>query len=85
MASLREMYPIPEIDPCWTVPQNFEAAFDWEYDDGRNQMMRLYQKGKDMQWDALDRIDWALELDSENPMGMADEMTGIITRPSGKK
>ncbi len=79
--SLRDLYPIPDIDPCWTVPQNFEAAFDWEYDAGRNQMMHLYQKGKDMQWDALDRIDWSLQLDTENPMGMPDEAIGLFHTP----
>ncbi len=81
MASLRELYPIPDVDPCWTVPQGFEASFDWDYDDGRKRMMHLYQKGKDMQWDALDRIDWALELDTENPMEMPDEMSGIYHTP----
>ena len=79
--SLRDLYPIPDIDPCWTVPQEFEASFDWEYDDGRKQMMHLYQKGKDMQWDALNRIDWSLELDSENPMQIPDEMGGIAQTP----
>ncbi|MEM8772203.1 MAG: ferritin-like domain-containing protein [Pseudomonadota bacterium] len=81
MASLRELYPIPDIDPVWTVPQGFEAAFDWDYDDGRKQMMHLYQKGKDMQWDALERIDWSLELDSENPMQIPDEMSGPYHTP----
>lgn len=81
MASLRELYPIPDIDPCWTVPQDFEASFDWEYDAGRKQMMHLYQKGKDMQWDALNRIDWTLELDPENPMELPDELSGIYHTP----
>ena len=81
MASLRELYPIPDVDPCWTVPQDFETAFDWEYDEGRKQMMHLYQKGKDMQWDALDRIDWSLALDTENPMEMPDQMNGIYHTP----
>jgi len=81
MPSLRELYPIPDIDPCWTIPQDFETAFDWEYDDGRKQMMHLYQKGKDMQWDALNRIDWKLELDPENPMEIPDEMGGIYHTP----
>ncbi len=85
MTSLRELYPIPDIDPCWTVPQDYETVFDWEYDDGRKQMMHLYQKGKDMQWDALDRIDWALELDPENPMELPDEMSGIYHTPVWKK
>lgn len=85
MASLRDLYPIPDIDPVWTVPQNFEAAFDWDYDDGRKQMMHLYQKGKDMQWDALDRIDWSLELDSENPMEIPDEVSGPFHTPHWAK
>ena len=79
--ALRDLYPIPDIDRCWTVPQNFEAAFDWAYDDGRRQMMHLYQKGKDMQWDALSRIDWSEELDPENPMEMPDELSGIFYTP----
>lgn len=81
MTSLRDLYQIPEIDPSWTVPQNFEAAFDWEYDEGRKHMMHLYQKGKDMQWDALDRIDWSLTLDPENPMEMPDEVNGLYHTP----
>ena len=81
MSSLHELYAIPAIDSCWTVPQGFEAAFDWDYDDGRAQMMRLYQKGKDFQWDALDRIDWSLELDAENPMEIPDELNGIQLTP----
>ena len=85
MASLRDLYPIPDIDPVWTVPQGFEAAFDWDYDDGRKQMMHLYQKGKDMQWDALDRIDWSLELDSENPMQIPDELAGPYHTPMWAK
>ncbi len=83
--SLRDLYPIPNIDPVWTVPQNFEASFDWDYDDGRRQMMHLYQKGKDMQWDALSRIDWTEELDPENPMQMADELSGIYYTPIWQK
>lgn len=81
MPTLRELYPIPEVDKVWTVPQNFEAAFDWEYDEGRKQMMHLYQKGKDMQWDALERIDWSLELDTENPMQMPDETNAVYHTP----
>lgn len=85
MPSLRDLYPIPDIDPVWTVPQDFEASFDWEYDDGRKQMMHLYQKGKDMQWDALSRVDWSLELDTENPMQIPDEMSGPFHSPIWKK
>lgn len=79
--SLRDLYVIPDIDPCWTVPQSYDTIFDWEFDDGRKQMMHLYQKGKDMQWDALERIDWNEELDPENPMEMPDEMGALYYTP----
>ncbi len=79
--ALSDLYPIPGIDPVWSVPQEFEAAFDWRYDDGRAHMMHLYQKGKDMQWDALSRIDWGLEFDTENPMQIPDEYSGLYHTP----
>jgi hypothetical protein len=79
--ALRDLYPIPDIDPCWTVPQDFDTAFDWQYDDGRKRMMHLYQKGKDMQWDALSRIDWNEDLNAENPMQVPDELGGLYYTP----
>jgi len=83
--ALRDLYPIPDIDPVWTVPQDFETAFDWRFDDGRAHMMRLYQKGKDMQWDAITRVDWDEELNPDNPMEMPDEMSGLFYTPIWQK
>jgi P-aminobenzoate N-oxygenase AurF len=42
------------------------ARFSWEYDDGRQRLLDLYQRGKDKQWDAAKRIDW------DQPVGAAD-------------
>lgn len=83
--ALRDLYPIPDVDPVWTVPQDYETAFDWRYDDGRRQMMHLYQKGKDMQWDAISRVDWAEELDPDNPMQLPDELSGLYYTPIWQK
>lgn len=83
--SLRDLYPMPDIDPCWTVPQEFEAVFDWEFDEGRMSLMHLYQKGKDMQWDAVERIDWTQELDLENPMQMPDAANSLVGSPVWEK
>ena len=83
--SLREKYPTPDIDPCWSVAQNFDAHFDWTYDPGRGTLMKLYQKGKDMQWDAVDRIDWSIALGEENPLGLPDAMFGIYHTPIWSK
>ena len=77
MTALRDLYPMPGIDDHWNVPQEFDAVFDWRFDEGRTTLMHLYQKGKDMQWDAMARIDWDQELDPENPMEMPDEAVPI--------
>jgi hypothetical protein len=85
MGTLRDLYPIPNIDKSWSVPQDFQTLFDWEYDEGRTTLMHLYQKGKDMQWDAVKRIDWTQELDFENPMQMPEEANAIFGSPMWDK
>ena len=85
MGTLRELYPMPDIDKNWSVPQQFDATFDFEYDEGRSTLMHLYQKGKDMQWDAVTRIDWDLELDFENPMQLPDEGIALHGSPMWDK
>lgn len=85
MGTLRDLYPIPNIDKSWSVPQDFQTLFDWEYDEGRTTLMHLYQKGKDMQWDAVKRIDWTQELDFENPMQMPEEANAIYGSPMWDK
>lgn len=83
--NLNEIYAIASEGSQWTVPQNFEACFNWNYDDGRAAMMGLYTKGKEMQWDANTRIDWTQELDPLNPQGMPDESLPIHAAACFKK
>lgn len=54
-----------------------DAAFNWTYDPERSAMMGLYRKGVEMQWDANTRLDWAQELDEDNPEQLPDEMLPI--------
>jgi hypothetical protein len=63
--------------PDATVAQQFDAHFRWEYADGRADLLNLYRKGKKLQWDAADRIDWSLDLDPENPSQLPDESIPI--------
>lgn len=56
----------------WEVPATGAARFSWDYDDGRERLLALYQKGKDKQWDAVTRIDWELEVDPDDPLGIPD-------------
>ncbi|HET9627245.1 MAG TPA: ferritin-like domain-containing protein [Kofleriaceae bacterium] len=55
----------------WNLP---EAAtiFSWDYADGRDQLLSLYEKGKKKQWNSANRIDWSHEIDLDNPMAVPD-------------
>jgi hypothetical protein len=53
------------------------ARFTWEYDNGRDRLLDLYQRGKDKQWDATKRIDWDLPVDAANVMGISEEFCPI--------
>jgi hypothetical protein len=69
----------------WQVAQDFEANFRWEYDDGRDALLRLYRKGKRQQWDSDTRIDWSQDLDPENPAGTPDEMISLYGSPAWQR
>lgn len=79
--NLQKIYALSTDGAHWAVPQGFDVDFNWDYDDGRDSMMHLYSKGKKMQWDADDRIDWTQELDPVNPQGMPDESMPIHMAP----
>lgn len=68
-----DSYTSPVEPGTWDVPASGAARFTWEYDDGRDRLLALYQKGKDKQWDAQKRIEWDLEVDPTNIMGLPEE------------
>ncbi|WP_459182018.1 ferritin-like domain-containing protein [Streptomyces sp.] len=71
--------PMPEN--VWKVEANGAARFSWDYDDGRDRLLALYQKGKDKQWDAVTRIDWDLEVDPYDPLGVPDQNLTLYGTP----
>ncbi len=75
--STHELYTIPADMATWDVEAQGAARFTWEYDDPRDRLLTLYQKGKDKQWDSTTRIDWSLEVDPHDCLGMPDEVIGI--------
>jgi hypothetical protein len=77
LVSTRDLYVQGPGDALWTVPATGSARFSWEYGDGRERLLALYQKGKDKQWDAATRIDWDLEVDPRNPLGTPDESMAL--------
>ncbi|MEW2524611.1 ferritin-like domain-containing protein [Streptomyces sp. NPDC047071] len=79
--STRDLYVNGQQDLTWQVPATGAARFSWEYDEGRERLLNLYQKGKDKQWDGAKRVDWDLEVDPLDPLGTPDEaMTLYGTR-----
>jgi hypothetical protein len=65
----------------WEVPSSGDVRFTWEYDEGRARLLSLYQKGKDKQWDAQSRINWGLDVDPKNPVGLPDEFHPLFGSP----
>ena len=55
--STYDLYTTPVDKGTWDVPSTGAARFSWEYDDGRQRLLDLYQRGKDKQWDATKRIE----------------------------
>ena len=78
---IKDIYVEGVQDAEWDVPQDYDTLFNWEYDSGRDDLLNLYEKGKRMQWNAVDRIDWSQELDDNNPMGMPEHLFAYHDAP----
>src|SRR5882762_8729975 len=74
-------YQIPVEQTKWKFEGQSDTAFTWEYEDGREKLLTLYDKGKKQQWDAAERLDWSQDLDPENPMMMDDRAIQIYGSP----
>ncbi|HEX5092381.1 MAG TPA: diiron oxygenase, partial [Burkholderiales bacterium] len=45
------------------------------------ELLRLYSKGKQQQWDAEKRIDWSQDVDPDDPMQIVEEMLPLYGTP----
>ena len=75
--STQRLYALPVDITEWKFDGATELQFNWEYEDGSDALLELYEKGKQQQWDASTRLDWSLELDPDNPMQLKDEAISI--------
>jgi para-aminobenzoate N-oxygenase AurF len=73
-------YTMP-TEGSWEIESPATTSFDWNYDEGRDQLLRLYDKGTRKQWRAKDRLDWSIDVDPANPMGVGDEYVPIFGSP----
>jgi len=72
------IYTLPVEQTKWTIPSVGAATiFNWEYDEGRDKILGLYERGKAKQWNAADRIDWSQEVDPSNPLGFPSKYVRI--------
>jgi len=62
----------------WDIESPATTVFDFDYTSGRDQLLRLYDKGTRRQWIAKDRLDWSTEIDHDNPLGMPDELNPLF-------
>ena len=62
------IYTLPVDQTKWEVPSGSTTIFNWEYDEGRDRLLSLYEKGKEKQWNSATRLDWSIDVDpgSEN-------------------
>jgi hypothetical protein len=75
---MRDRYTTPVQHGTWDVPVAGAARFNWEYGEGRDRLLSLYQKGKDKQWDAQKRIDWDLPVNVHNVAGLPEEFNPLL-------
>ncbi len=75
--STQRIYALPVDVTEWRFDGATDLRFNWEYDDGSDALLELYEKGKQQQWDASTRLDWSLELNPDNPMELKDEAISI--------
>jgi hypothetical protein len=80
------MYTLPVEQTEWRVPTSeVTTVFNWQYDEGRDKLLTLYEKGKNKQWNANERIDWSQAVNLENPLGFPDYFVSIYGSPTWEK
>lgn len=65
----RKLYVTAPDQGSWAFATTSETRFAWQYTGGRDQLLTLYQKGKDKQWDGIQRISWMIDVDPSDALG----------------
>jgi hypothetical protein len=78
-------YALPVESTKWRIEGSTETVFNWEYDEPRDRLLTLYEKGKKKQWDAQTLIDWSLDLDMADQGVIPDTYVPIYGSPAWEK
>jgi hypothetical protein len=75
---------LPPSGPQEAVQSAFPSIFNWEYKIRHPELLRLYEKGKKLQWNASTDIDWSIDVDPERERFGAPEVMDAILNPPQK-
>jgi len=59
--------PMPDGGAFSSVKGTLETVFDWQYEMRQKNLLRLYEKGKALAWNASD-VDWSIDVNIERLM-----------------
>jgi len=66
------IYTLPVEQTQWRIEGDATTVFNWEYDEARDRLLSLYEKGKEKQWNTNTRLDWSIEVDPGSPENAPD-------------
>jgi para-aminobenzoate N-oxygenase AurF len=66
------IYTLPVEQTQWRIDGDATTVFNWEYDETRDRLLSLYEKGKEKQWNTNTRLDWSIEVDPGSPENAPD-------------
>jgi hypothetical protein len=84
MTTMHRDIELPPVGPLEQVPSAFPSVFNWEYKVRYDELMRLYEKGKALQWNATTDIDWATDVDPERIRAESTDAFDAILNPPHK-
>ena len=65
MSAVYREIELPPAGPAEQVPSAFPTVFTWDYKFRHDELVRLYEKGKRLQWNASTDVDWSIDVDPE--------------------
>jgi hypothetical protein len=78
---MERFHPISRVEEL-EVDQT--VAYNWEYDNDRQRLVRLYENAKRDQWNGSERLDWSIDVDPESEV-IPDLAIGIYGTPMWAK
>lgn len=73
---------LPSCGASEQVPTAYPSVFNWDYKFRHDELVRLYEKGKSLQWNAATDIDWSIDVDPERVrIDNLDAFDAVLQQP----